>query len=334
MNTETTLDNNIVNSSSKYFQTKEILKDMARQALGRDITDFHEKKLGGGMSNAVYQIEADGTRMVLKIASDPATLLMRHEKDCILNEANMLRIFEEHLDIPAPKLIYLDITCQICKVPYFFMSLIEGEPLLTMDPKPSEDNIMEIKKQVGIICKKISSLQTKYFGIPTLPDTHVEHNYDFITLIFKMLLQDATDKQIMIPDISNEELLFLLEKYKDALNEATNPCYIHTDTWDGNLMIKEGRLEGLIDYAAVLYGDPLMNHDFHDFGEINRNFLEGYGKTEFTKNELIRISIYKIWQRLGMIVERGYRNYDDPNQYSWVHGEFTKEVNHLKTFEV
>ena len=305
---------------------------MTSHAMGRDIVSFQEKKLGGGMSNAVYLIEADGVKMVLKIASSASTVLMRHEKDCIINEARMLSVFEEHLDIPSPKLIALDTSCQACDVPYFFMSYLEGEPLLNMNPKPSEDKIREIKKQVGIICRKISSLKADCFGIPVMPETYFEHNYDFMKLLFEMLLLDAKEKEIEIPDITPKELLALLDKHKETLNEVTTPCYIHTDTWDGNLMIQNNKLEGLIDYAAVLYGDPLMNHDFHEFGELNEGFLEGFGKTEFTQKEMIRIQIYKIWQRLGMIVERGYRDYEDPNQYSWVHGEFTKEVNLLKTF--
>ena len=53
-------------------------------------------------------------------------------------------------------------------------------------------------------------------------------------------------------------------------------------TWDGNLMIKNGKLTGLIDYAAVLWSDPLLSHDFHDFGDTpDPYFLQGYGKTEF-----------------------------------------------------
>ena len=42
------------------------------------------------------------------------------------------------------------------------------------------------------------------------------------------------------------------------------------------------------------------------------------------------ISINKIWQCLDMIVERGYRNYDDKNQYIWVLGDFTDEINNFR----
>lgn len=331
-NLEKALDSNetVVNSSSKYHLSEDDIRSMAKRALGRPVMQFYSKELGGGMSNAVYLVEADGIKMVLKIAADPSVVLMRHEKDIIINEANMLKVFEEKIDIPAPKLIYLDTTCQVCDAPYFFMSFMEGSPLMTMAEKPSKEDISEIKRQVGIICKKISSIKAEAFGIPLMPDTYRDNNCDFVLTLFGMLLQDASDEQIDIPGISHEELLSMIEADRVALNDDVEPYYIHTDTWDGNLMIKNNRLEGLIDYAAVLYGDPLMNHDFHDFGETSVDFLEGYQKTQFTFNELVRISIYRIWQRLGMIVERGFRNYEDKNQYAWVHGEFTKEIENLK----
>ncbi len=324
------IDNTVVNSSSKYRQSEETLRKMTELALGRSVTSLSVKELGGGMSSAVYLIEADGEKMVLKIAAGPSVVLMRHEKDYILNEANMLKILEKETDIPAPKLLYLDTTCQICDVPYFFMSFMAGNPLLTMAEKPGEVYISAIKKQLGLICKKISSIMADYFGIPVMPETFRDNNCDFMLTLFLMLLQDASDKNIEIPGIEPEELLSMIEAERNVLNEAAIPYFIHTDTWDGNLMIKDDRLEGLIDYAAVLYGDPLMNHDFHSFGELSTDFLEGYGKKEFTDNEQIRISIYKIWQRLGMIVERGYRNYDDKNQYIWVMGEFTDEINNFR----
>ncbi len=74
-----------------------------------------------------------------------------------------------------------------------------------------------------------------------------------------------------------------------------------------------------------------MHHDFHGFGELNQNFAAGYRKTTFSRNdEQICISVYKIWQRLGMIVECGFRKYEDKNMHTWVYGEFSREVEYLK----
>ena len=81
----------------------------------------------------------------------------------------------------------------------------------------------------------------------------------------------------------------------------------------------------------MFWSDPLLSHDFHDFGDDpDPYFLQGYGKTEFTENEKVRIQIYRIWQRLGMVVERGYREYEDPHMYDWVLDDFAREVKKLE----
>ncbi len=327
----TDIHKDVVHSSSKFQQSHDMLRRMAERALGKPISVFSAVELGGGMSNAVYRMEADGVKLVAKIAPDPNVVLMRHERDGLLHEANILQTFQEKLHIPAPKLLHLDASCELCPAPYFIMSFVEGTHLLTLNPKPSPQEIAEIKRQVGVITREICSLPAPCFGIPPMAETHRGNNCDFVLTLFKLLLQDAADRGLTLPGISPVELLTLIEANRDALNDGVEPRYIHTDTWDGNLMIRDNELVGLIDFAAVLYGDPLMSHDFHDFGDLRPEFLEGYGKSTLTHNERVRIAIYKIWQRLGMIVERGFRHYDDPNQYAWVYGEFTKALEEMKT---
>lgn len=321
----------IVNAVTKFRQSDETLLKMTERAIKKEIRDFSSMEFSGGLCNAVYLVEADGEKIVLKIAPAENSLIMRHERDITITEAEMLHLFNEKLDIPIPKLIYFDESRTICAVPYFFMSFMQGSPLNTLASPPDESYINMIKREIGVITSKISSLTADCFGIPAMPETFTDNNCDFMLILFRMLLDDAKDKSILIPQITHDELLDLVESQKEALNEVQTPYYIHTDTWDGNIMVYDNRFIGLVDFAAIHYGDPLMNHDFHEFSpEPRRDFLEGYGKINFSDNERIRISIYKIWQRLGMIVERGYRGYEDSGLYSWVLGEFSNEVEVLK----
>lgn len=88
----------------------------------------------------------------------------------------------------------------------------------------------------------------------------------------------------------------------------------------------------MVDYVAILYGDPLMSLDFHDFEPTPREaFLKGYGKNYITEHEKMRIQIYRVWHRLGMVVERAYRQYEKEDTFEWVLGEFEKEVKELET---
>ena len=317
----------IVNARSKFHQSEDALRAITERAIGKNPQSFKSRELAGGFCNAVYLVETDETKLVLKIAPHGLTDIMSHEKGILKTEAEMLRIFAERINIPAPKLICYDDSLELCQSEYFFMSFMEGRPLNSFEPPIDEVYVKEMKRQIGEITRQISSIKAECFGIPALPETYSDNNCDFVKTLFDMLFCDAEKKNIDIPQVGHRELLDLIEKQRVVMNEASSPVYIHTDTWEGNLMVKDNRLVGLIDYAAVLYGDPLMNHDFHDFSPVPREeFLRGYGKTEFTRNERIRISVYKLWQRLGMIVERGYRGYEDKNLYAWVIDEFSKEL--------
>lgn len=314
---------------TKNWLSRELIVEMTHHALKTSIEITNIMKMSGGFCSAVYLIETTDGRKVLKIAPDAEVKVMRHERKYMQTEAEMLKKFNNELDILMPELISYDDSGQICKVPYLFMSYLEGRPLCE-DKTITERQRRKVKKNVGMITRQICTIKADCFGIPNIPDSYCKKNSEFTALLFDWLLADAEEKGIAIPAISPEKLKELIRKYRTELDIATTPVYAHTDTWDGNLMIKNGKLAGMVDFAAILYGDPLISHDFHDFGEKpDQDFMKGYGKTKFTDDEKIRIQIYRIWQRLGMIVERGYREYEDIHMYEWVLDDFAHEVNKL-----
>lgn len=323
-----------MNAVTKKWLPQEMIERMARAALQREVGSITAKPLSGGFCSAVYLVEADGERLVLKVASDDGVKLMRHERMYVPVEADMLRRINPDGSLPMPRLVAYDDTRAICPVPYFFMSYIDGEPLSGVQGL-SAQQYAAIREQVGVLTRRICDIPAERFGMPEIPESFCKTNSEFVVLLFEWLLLDAQEKAIEIPSITPQELMSLIKAQSAALDTAADPRYIHTDTWAGNVMVKDGKFAGLVDFAAVLWGDPLMSHDFHDFGDApNVDFLRGCGKAQFTKEERTRILVYRIWQRLGMVVERGYRGYDDPNMYSWVLGEFAKEVSVLKKLSV
>lgn len=319
-----------MNAITKNWISEEMISQMMNRACKEPTAEKRIKVLSGGFCSAVYLVETKREKMVLKVASDAQVKVMRHEREYVPTEAQMLRILHEKTSIPMPELIYYDDSTEICDVPYFFMSFLEGTPLSECrDVNEAQREC--IKGQMGDITRQICALEAPVYGIPNMPESYCKRNSDFVYLLFDWLLLDAAEKQVEIPGITPKQLRELVKSCAEELDSATGPRYIHTDTWDGNIMVRDGKLTGLVDYAAVLYGDPLMSHDFHDFGDSpTPAFLKGYGKESFSREEKCRILVYRIWQRLGMVVERGYRGYEDPHMYEWVLGEFAKEVDRLR----
>ncbi len=317
-----------MNAVTKYKLSDDTIKMMYRRAFS-DSGELRITALSGGFCSSVYLIESGKNNVVLKVGTESNVKVMWHETAYIATEAQMLELIGESTDIRMPSLLYYDDSTEICDVPYFFMSFIDGKPLNDTEEITAEQ-YGSIKYEVGRLTRKITDMPAQCFGIPNINDSFCDRNSDFVILLFEKLLADLEQKGGKLKGISHGELMKLIRKFRAQLDTADKPCLIHTDTWNGNIMVKDGEFSGIIDFAAILYGDPLMSHDFHDFGEINADFMRGYGKTQFSTDELIRIQIYKVWQRLGMIVEKVYREYEDKNLYPWVDGEFEKEVEILK----
>lgn len=324
-----------MNAVTKNWLPDNIIQTMTEKALGHTPSTFSATPLSGGFCSAVYLINADGEKLVLKVASDDSVKVMRHERAYIPTEVQMLKLLNESADIPMPKLLFYDDSRTVCNVPYFFMSFIEGSPL--SDNKDiTDEQGLAVQEEMGRITRNICNISAEKFGIPGIPESECDRNSEFVYLLIDWLLLDFEEESTQdLPGITPNDLRKLIKSFSGVLDTAVVPKYIHTDTWPGNVMVKDGKLTGLVDFAAVLCGDPIMSHDFHEFGDAPYpGFLRGYGISELSADEKIRNQVYRVWHRLGMVVERVYRKYSDPGMYEWVIGEFFKEVRTLETMRI
>lgn len=325
--------NILMDAVTKTHLSDEAIRRMTCASIGEASVVQSIQQLSGGFCSAVYLVETPQCKLVLKVGNSANVKVMRHERQYIATEAKMLQKIGDNTDISMPKLIAYDDSRTIVDVPYFFMSYLDGMPLNHCE-NLSEAERNEIHYQIGQLTRKICNISADCFGIPLIPESYCHQNSEFVNLLFDWLLQDAEEEQISIPYLRPDDLRKLIQDCSAELNSASKPVLAHTDTWAGNIMVRNGKFTGLVDFAAIYYGDPLMSHDFHDFGEApNPYFLAGYGKEVFDPAEQIRIQIYRIWQRLGMVVERGYRKYSDPHLYDWVLPETEKEIRKLEVMK-
>lgn len=316
---------------TKTILPDDTIKRMTRASLGASAAVQSIRQLSGGFFSAVYLVETQQDKFVLKTGTNAK--VMRHEVQYIATEAEMLQEIGKKTDVPVPELIAYDNSRSIADVPYFFMSYLEGTPL-TMCEGLSEAQRNEIHRRIGQCTRAICNIPAACFGIPLVPESYCSRNSEFINLLFDWLLMDAEEEQIDIPYCSPDALRSLIRQCAAELDGADKPVLAHTDTWAGNIMVRNGQFAGLLDHAAVYYADPLFSHDFHDFGDApNPWFLKGYGKEAFDADEQVRLQVYRIWQRLGMVVERGYRKYSDANLYDWVLPETEKEIRILEAMK-
>ena len=89
-----------MNAITKNWISKEQIQQMTDRALGHPVAIKSIKILSGGFFSAVYLVETAEEKIVLKLASGAEIKVMRHEVQYISTEAEMLKLFQERLDIP------------------------------------------------------------------------------------------------------------------------------------------------------------------------------------------------------------------------------------------
>lgn len=320
----------IIMGITKNVQTEENIRRMAKAAFPeKEVTKTVE--LTEGCCNVTYKVWfSDGSISILKIASAGGQGLMSNEVGLMDAEVRAMERMENHELVKVPKVKFYDKTKTLCSGDYFFMECLEGENFFLVQDAFTEDEKASFYREVGRWIKEISAVKGDFFG--QLGDNI--HKYSSLfELVYRMIsnaLKDGERKQVEI-GVPTHEILERLKKDEKLFDEVKEPVLVHYDLWDGNFFTKEKRLCGFIDWERALWGEPLMEDRFRRHS-INNNFLEGFGKTEFTEKEMRRIYWYDVLLYLTMMIEGTYREYPDDGQYRWVrplfeasYGELTKE---------
>lgn len=327
----------MINAISKNRQSYEILEQMTKNAFGEKIIgkEMIGKSLSfvemeGGFCNVVYQVSLEGKESyIVKIAPSNEVVMMAYEKEILATEVEVLRRIAMHTEIPAPRVVYYDSSRTVCDAPYFFMTKMEGTCFDKEKDQLSSEEIDSVLYELGQYNRQINEITNGYFGLPGVKETYSNDNKEFMLRLFQMVLEDGMKAGSDLKYISYEGMWELLLASADVFLEVTTPRLVHWDLWDGNVFIQNGTVSGIIDYERCMWADPLMEHEFSGMWPPRKAFIEGYGKSEFTKGEQLRCSYYRLYRYLTMMVEGDYRKYEDDGLYQWIVEIFKEE---LKTF--
>lgn len=225
-----------------------------------------------------------------------------------------MKLVAENCSFKVADVQYYDTGNTICDGNYFFMEKLEGDNFFLVKDGMSEEEIATIDTEIGKISQELSNIQNSEFGFLG-EDTRYDSLFKFVKQMLENLISDAQKRGI---DIIYDEQTFLnkLENDKSAFETIHNASLVHWDMWEGNVFIKDGHVSGIIDWERALWGEPFMDDRFriHNRG---KHFLEGFGQTSFSEDELKRLRWYDIILYLTMMIEVFYREFDDKGQYFW-----------------
>ncbi|WP_326796790.1 phosphotransferase [Streptomyces sp. NBC_01808] len=309
-------------SITKNRQSPDALRAMVKRAYGADRVPVGGRwaaELGHGWFNVAYRIRLrDGVEVVVKIAPSPHVEVMTYERGAMSVELRMLDLLRTHTSVPVPAVDFADLSRELCDAEYFFMPYIDGDNLGVVAkelPAAARDSLME---QVGAANREINSLRGDVFGPLAGPGDPSWRRV--FTGMVEDVLADGERRGVGL-GWDYDTVRTVVDAHAGSLDEVTEPRLVEWDLWAGNVMVRDGKIVGVIDHERAFFGDPLIESGFAGtqmaaFGHPVP-FMRGYGHPELTATQQVRRRLYCLHLMLIMVIETVYRGHTDSKQYDW-----------------
>jgi fructosamine-3-kinase len=271
--------------------------------------------LTGGSFGSVWRVDlADGRRTVLKSAPEPDAKILIYEAGMLAEEANYLRLAAQIADVPTAELLYLDDDI-------LFMTCLPGVPMASL---PASVDTSGLRAECGAAIARLHGLAGPRFGYAGDRPNATTWPVAFAA-IMEAVLDDAVTWNVPLP-VPPSAVRAAVDAHRTLLAAVTTPSLLHFDLWDGNVMVEDDHLSGLVDGERYLFGDPLVDFVspalFRDIGETPDDpFVRGYDRVRALQIDAgvrRRLWLYQLYLYLLMIVEypsRGMSVADDPERW-------------------
>lgn len=281
----------------------------ARHSLG-SIAKIEQLK--GGNFNALYKVKTEsGKQYALKIAPKANVPVLTYEQNLIKSEVTFSQLLSQVQRVKFPEIFGFNWE-EDYPYKYLIMEFLEGEILSNIKlPKSEYDEVMF---DLGAAMAEFHTItSTQGFGYPQngLKPTWQEAYFSMI----QNVLKDGEKKKVKVPYLSR--IINIMEENADVLLTVKTPSLLHFDLWAGNIMIKKGKLYGLIDCERAIFGDIMGDFISLDYispfsKEKNKMLIDGYNsvskeKLTFGKEEMLRLYLMKIYLSLVVLIEPHYR---------------------------
>ncbi len=299
------------NSITKGTVKEETICRMVWKAFEEDALETQELK--EGYFNIAYRIRLRGRDVVLKIAPSRDIQVMTNEKNIMFSEVDSMQMVAKRTDVPVPRILFYDNSGSVIDREYFFMEMLQGQSLSSLQDTLPEREKQEIYYRLGQYTRQLNHIKGERFGYYAQPDRQGENWYEVFRDMVRDIYADARRKDIAIP-VEEGKTLELLERDRAIFEAVRTPRFVHWDIWAGNVFIADGKIEGIIDFERCLWADALMEVGFRNY-EYNKAFYEGYGIEELTGEEKRRARWYDVYVALLWCLETDYRGYDNRDFY-------------------
>ena len=271
--------------------------------------------------NTVYRIGLRGAAadLVLKVAPDPSLPTLTYERGIMRTEVMFYEQSAGHA--PVPEVLHANFTRDVIGSDFLVLTELPGANVRTERERIGLDDWARLRRQLGGQVAALHRVTGTGFGYPQAalaPSWRIA----FLAMV-DAILMDADSFAAALPE-STAVIREKMWAQADLLDAVSIPALVHFDLWDGNVLMDwtsgHAQVSGLVDGERAFWGDPIA--DFVSlalFADIEQDepFLQAYrsagGEIDFTSDTRRRLTLYRCYLYLIMLVEAVPRDFSGPD---------------------
>lgn len=200
-----------------------------------------------GICNEVYELHYETNSYILR---------MNKEKEWIYGTHKFLPLFQR-LNIKVPTLISEDYSKTKFPFCYQIQTKIAGKDLLIVFEELSPSDLKAVAREISLIFDKFNTLpyQKNFGGLTGLNEDHTESLLAVIESRRKGIYQGNSSTKVIDKEVA-EIHAALIEDCREYLL-SVRPKLYYDDMSSKNVMIHNGKFNGLVDLDFLMKGDYL-----------------------------------------------------------------------------
>jgi Ser/Thr protein kinase RdoA (MazF antagonist) len=268
--------------------------DLYRQRLNLQNASFSRIEHDDAMVAIVYKItQSNGMQLILKICP---------RAEDYRREVYFLKYFADKL--PVPRILQV-VQPETGVSGAVLMECLPGAPLKITDITD------ELAYEIGSLLARIHLNRAVGYGDLTKPDDLTLDPRVYFTLKFEEGIDECINH---LPAALIEQCRRYYDTHINLLASVDGPCMIHRDFRPGNVIIHEGKLQGIIDWAggrgSFAEEDfcPMEHWEWSLHPTSKKSFLSGYASIRPVPNYSNSMPLLRLSRALnvvGFTVKRG-----------------------------
>lgn len=287
----------------KTFQTPEnVIAGVVEKATGSQLSEM--RKIVEGEVNEVYDATVPGKSNVI-------VRISRFGKNSFETEEKTIRLVTMS-GVPAPRVLLIE---DAGDVTFCVEEKIEGEPLSKIMKTLEPGVFKSLVVQSGSILSKINSIPVEGFGSLNA-DVKFQTWEDFIFSFEERRSGIIEGGQKVGVTAEQVDKGFQILHSHQGLFRLPEARLLHGDFSPKHLLVKDGKITGIIDFENAKGGDPVrdiawVNYFYGDSFPLEY-LKEGYAdKSIFDENFDLKLNLYKLHLGLDLL-----NYYNDENNIS------------------